>query len=306
MEKEKSMGEKDITEKVLEDYNDVFADIVNGLLFKGEQRIRKEDLRTINPVSQYKADDSRLHEQVRDVVKEWTVSNVRIAICGLENQSAPDKNMPLRVFGYEGASYRGQAGTAGPKVPVVTLVLYFGTERHWPEARNLKSIVPVPAELDPYVNDFKINVFEIAWLTDEEISRFRSDFREVANFFVQCRLHKEYHPYGRTEISHIDEMLKLLSVMTGNDQFEMLLQSPGKEEIHNMYDVAERLVSKGRTEGRAEGRAEGRLEERINSVSMILRNGSEADAARFLGATAEEIAKAKKLNAGPVHSAQDQ
>lgn len=30
------MGEKDITEKILEDYNDVFADIINGLLFQGE------------------------------------------------------------------------------------------------------------------------------------------------------------------------------------------------------------------------------------------------------------------------------
>lgn len=27
------MGEKDITEKILEDHNDVFADIINGLVF---------------------------------------------------------------------------------------------------------------------------------------------------------------------------------------------------------------------------------------------------------------------------------
>lgn len=32
------MGQKDITEKLLEDYNDVFADIINGLIFKGEQK----------------------------------------------------------------------------------------------------------------------------------------------------------------------------------------------------------------------------------------------------------------------------
>lgn len=31
------MGEKDIVEKTLEAYNEVFADIVNVLLFKGEQ-----------------------------------------------------------------------------------------------------------------------------------------------------------------------------------------------------------------------------------------------------------------------------
>ena len=35
------MGQKDITEKVLEDYNDVFADIINGLLFDGVQEIKK-------------------------------------------------------------------------------------------------------------------------------------------------------------------------------------------------------------------------------------------------------------------------
>ena len=29
------MGQKDITEKMLADYNDVFADIVNTLLFNG-------------------------------------------------------------------------------------------------------------------------------------------------------------------------------------------------------------------------------------------------------------------------------
>ena len=31
------LGAKDITEKILADYNDVFADIENVLLFQGEQ-----------------------------------------------------------------------------------------------------------------------------------------------------------------------------------------------------------------------------------------------------------------------------
>lgn len=31
------MGEKDITEKMLADYNDAFADIVNVLMFKGKR-----------------------------------------------------------------------------------------------------------------------------------------------------------------------------------------------------------------------------------------------------------------------------
>ena len=60
------MGQKDITEKLLEDYNDVFADIINGLIFNGEQRILPESLENIQVHSQYKADDGKVHELERD------------------------------------------------------------------------------------------------------------------------------------------------------------------------------------------------------------------------------------------------
>lgn len=62
------MGDKDRTEKQLEDYADVFADIVNGLLFEGDQVIRPEQLVDALPRSVYKADD-RLHDQERDTAK---------------------------------------------------------------------------------------------------------------------------------------------------------------------------------------------------------------------------------------------
>ena len=68
------MGEKDITEKILEDYNDVFADIINGLLFQGEQRVLPEALENISVHSQYKADDEKMHELERDVAKYWKES----------------------------------------------------------------------------------------------------------------------------------------------------------------------------------------------------------------------------------------
>ena len=59
------MGQKDITEKVLEDYNDVFADIINGLLFGGEQEIKPEDLENTTVHAQYKAEDDKVHELER-------------------------------------------------------------------------------------------------------------------------------------------------------------------------------------------------------------------------------------------------
>ena len=38
------MAEKDMTEKALEAFNDVFADIINNLLFHGRKRIPEDEL----------------------------------------------------------------------------------------------------------------------------------------------------------------------------------------------------------------------------------------------------------------------
>ena len=184
------MGQKDITEKLLEDYNDVFADIINGLIFKGEQRI----------------------------------------------------------------------------LPVMTIVLYFGTDHHWYGKKNIKGLMKIPEGLEEYINDYEMKVFEIAWLTEEEISRFHSDFKVVANFFVQKRKHKDYIPDDPTEIRHVDEVLKLLKVMTGDRRYEEIFRKK-KEGVHSMCDVAERLeqmgIAKGIEIGRSEGRTEGKIEVKI-------------------------------------------
>ena len=65
------MGEKDKIEKLLEDYPDVFADIINVLVYQGEEVVKPEELRTTNIRSQYKASDDVLHEEERDTLKEW-------------------------------------------------------------------------------------------------------------------------------------------------------------------------------------------------------------------------------------------
>ena len=61
-----TVAEKDITEKILESYNDVFADIVNVLLFDGEQVIKPDELEDQAPRSAYKA-DGKIREIERDV-----------------------------------------------------------------------------------------------------------------------------------------------------------------------------------------------------------------------------------------------
>lgn len=81
------MGEKDISEKTLFDYNDVFADVVNVLLFEGEQVVEPQDLVNTSVHSQYKAEDGKLHEEERDIAKYWEKEKAAIALYGIENQT---------------------------------------------------------------------------------------------------------------------------------------------------------------------------------------------------------------------------
>ena len=250
------MGQKDITEKLLEDYNDVFADIINGLIFNGEQRILPESLENIQVHSQYKAEDGKVHELERDVAKYWKDKKVELAICGIENQSSVEKNMPFRIIGYDSASYRSQLLEKRKEIlPVMTIVLYFGTNRHWYGKKNIKGLMKIPEELNDYINDYEMKVFEIAWLTEAEIDRFHSDFKIVANFFVQKRKNKNYIPDDPTEIRHVDEVLKLLQVMTGDERYQMIFNR--KKGVHSMCDVAERLEKMGIEKGLKQGIGEG-------------------------------------------------
>ena len=176
------LGEKDITEKTLASYNDVFSDIVNGLLFDGRPVIDPDALSDVMPYSMYKA-DGKIHEQERDVSKFLkttgsTEHEIRIAFLGFEHQTRYDKDIPLRVIGYDGAAYRAELSSK-ERYPVITIVLYFGNT-HWQSNRTLYEAVGVPDNLRPYVNDYKVNLYEIAFMSDEEISRFHSDFRIIA------------------------------------------------------------------------------------------------------------------------------
>ena len=247
------MAEKDITEKNLETLNDVFADIVNVLLFKGEQVINEKDLEADTTKSMFKA-DGKIHEQERDVSKFWKNGEIRISILGIENQTAQDSDMPLRVISYDGASYKQQLLDKKQKkrYPVATLVLYFGTEEKWSKAKHLYDCFEVPEKLKPFVNDYKINVFNIAFLSPKTIAMFKSDFKIIAEYFRAKRLNQKYKD-SKEKLKHANETLKMFSALTGDNSFEKVYnEGNSKKGGITMCDVVERIRNDGRTEGRTE------------------------------------------------------
>ena len=244
------MGEKDKAENYLEAYNDVFADIVNVLLFDGKRIMNSNQLRQGRERAVYKA-DGELHEEERDILKYWKRKHVCISVYGVENQTKIDSAMPLRVIGYDGASYREQAlkGAQKKKYPVITVVLYFGTDRPWRRPLKLSDCMDIPDELHRYFSDYQLNVFNIAFLPDETVEKFTSDFRIVADYFSQVRKNKEYVPSKET-MKHVDAVLKLMSVMTGDHRFE---KAQREGEVHNMCEVMDRVEQRGMQKGIRKG-----------------------------------------------------
>ena len=248
------MNGKDITQKMLERYNDVFADIVNVLLFNGK-RIVDEDALIDTPVDSALKLDGEIHSQDRDVAKYWKNSQINIALFGLENQTVPDKLMPMRVIGYDGAEYKKQVleeNRYKKKYPVITLVLYMGYDRNWKYSNSLLDLLEVDENLKPYVSDYKINIFEIAFLDREKINLFKSDFRMLADYLYQMRTTDSYEG-DESDIKHVDEILMLMSAMSGFKNVENIIKVAHERKVSNMKGFFELAEEKGIELGREEG-----------------------------------------------------
>ena len=306
------MGTKDKTTRRLEEYNDVFADIINVLVFNGERVVKEDELVDIDTKSEFAADDKGLHGQERDVAKFWTAQNIRFALFGLENQAAPDFQMPLRLYSYNGASYKAQiipdkprgqsvteeldsTATAQSKAPashakqafypVLTFVLYYGMQ-HWNTAKSLYEAVNVPEPFKRFIPDMPINLVEIAWLPDDVIEKFESDFRLVAWFFKQLRIYGE--PYLKLQdsklmhrIVHVLELMRMMSAYTGNPDYETI----GIRESHNKEITMLAAIQSFENHVKAEGRIEGRIEGRkaiTDIFSTLLEQGRQDDVMRAI------------------------
>ena len=267
----------DQTEKLLEDYNDVFADILNVLVCNDGQHIQEDDLVDSSTSSQYKTADGSYHEKMRDVCKEDIRNGVRFAVWGLENQTDINRVMVARCMGYDYASYdrmikqtqyenkqnRNEAKFTevlhkGQKLwPTVTIVLYFGMKK-WDAPITLWELLDLPDWLKPFVPDYHINLIQVAFLEEKTINKFKSDFQTIANFFRAKRLGKEKEMMynEKREWTHVSEMMEFFHTFTGDRRYReykeyMVEESKkGEAKMCTLLDAFEKEgIEKGIKEG---------------------------------------------------------
>ena len=166
--------------------------------------------------------------------------------------------MALRTIAYDGASYKQQLtellsksdtklseGQTILPYPVVTIVLYFGYKR-WKKPKSLLKTLLVPPELRPYVNDYRINLFEVSFLTEEQINMFKSDFKIVADYFVKSRKNKNYAGSQDT-LKHVNEVLQMMKAITGDSRYDQLndFVNNQKGKTITMCKVLDEIEKKG-------------------------------------------------------------
>ena len=104
-------------------------------------------------------------------------------------------------------------------------------------------------------------MFDIPRLSPETVKQFKSDFRIVADYFVNAYNNPYYVP-DEAVITHVDELLKLMRVLTGDNRYETIsfTEQEQKEGVRmcKVLDARER-----RGEERGEKRGAMRLHELI-------------------------------------------
>ena len=110
--------------------------------------------------------------------------------------------------------------------------------------------------------------------------------------FITCREARPDPLRDKTAFVHTDEILKLMSLLTDDDRYELTLNSEGGKP-QNMCEMLDRVEARGVEKGRAEGMAKGRAEGMAKGEDMIiallkkLTPGSE-DYYKALNASSEE------------------
>ena len=269
------MGEKDHTQKMLIGCRDVFAELINVLVYSGEKVVNEADLLAGPTESLYIEADKQTHQQLRDC-SMYELHNGEIhALYNLENQSTIDAYMPLRCAGYDGAAYRSQCNdrkNTYKTYPVFTFVLNW-SRKPWNKATSILEALhfkPNPAAY-PYFNNSKMPVFNMCFLSKDVREKFQGDLRIILDYLCD----RESLLKRNQTMKHPEEVIRMLHALTGDDQYLNsipLFTSPAKKGESTVCDLINSYYNEGHNTGLIEGRNSGLIEGRNQVIQALISN----------------------------------
>lgn len=258
---EEILGEKDKNEKYFVAYPDVFADVLNSLIYHGKEMVREENLMPAPTESLYVGKEGGLKNQFRDFgMYEMSQGKIR-TLYALENQTGIDSKMILRKAGYDGVMYRNQyEGKTGEVYPVITLVLNWN-QKPWHGANSIREMIDMdayPKESRRYIDNNEMYVYDMCSLDETTRKYFKSDMRIVLDYLA------DWHSLEKTtqKIVHPEALLRMLYALSGDDRYEKMIEQQMEREAKNgkeaitMCEMLTKYWDGGVAEGMERGTAQ--------------------------------------------------
>ena len=262
-----------------------YADLINGLLLEGEQKVHPDDLSDLDSqVSGWSAWFSKHKKNYRRLARDLimkTAVGVNFVVIGVENQEEVHYLMPVRTMSYDAAEYERQARTIRKQMrrkkgitkaeflsgfgksnrlyPCVTIVLYYGKE--WDGARSLHEILDfaeIPSKLKKYINNYPLHVFEISKLENTDV--FRTDLKQIFDYIRYSRDKKKLLELVQSDPAYqeMDEDAYDMAVSyTNSKELISVKQYHGKEGKVNMCEALTQLLADERQQGIERGIEQG-------------------------------------------------
>lgn len=300
----------DTTEKVRLQNNNLFSDMVNGILFHGNC--------LIDPIHLHNYDSHEstyIHlfgiDRTRDMIKKY--EDGYIILIGIENQSKIDETMPIRILGYDFINYMNQQKVFYrdyklitkynrkypedkkklPKLelyPVMSIVINYG-ERRWNKSTTLKGMMKkIPKVFKGYINDWEIKVIDI-------VDVDYKNFRHKDNQDLVLGIQRLYESNGEVEVLEEIDMsyetaIELFSITNSRDMLEIVKRM--KKEEFDMCTAMEIFKKKtegiGFEKGKNAGIEKGRNEREIELVMNMYNHGMNVgDIAKYTNISQGEI-----------------
>ena len=253
---EEIMGKKDKTEKLFVACTDVFAELVNVLVYQGEMVLAEEAVLPGSTESIYESQEGKLNNQFRDCSMYAMHRGKVQALYNLENQSSVDERMPLRCAGYDGAAYRNQyKPKEGQGIyPVISLVLNWG-EKPWRAAKSIRELIvcPVPEAAEEYLDRKQIHVFDMRFLSKEVRERFEGDVRVVLDYLSD----RESMVRRNQKLRNPEEVMRMLHALTGDIRYLENIEFMEENGGRNMCDLLDAAENRGLQKGLQKGLIQG-------------------------------------------------
>ena len=195
---------------------EIFADLFNGSIFRGEQVIAPEQLVRCGEKQtvQVKAgsDSVRDLQRIRDVKMQMRClddTGNQEAILAVEAQREIHYGMPVRSLLYDGIDYSDQmqrrekynknihnlktsaefmSGMTEKDrlVPVLTLVLYYGEQKNWMKPKDLHDMLDFTDKLMPWKKEFPNYALHLVSSDTVDARNFKTGLREVFELLKVC------------------------------------------------------------------------------------------------------------------------